>query len=193
MVQRFSTREEARQHAIAQKREEVAAYWPRGCRYNEFPEVYRLMNRPAATWTYRSPDAPQGTMVVMHTPSKTSKEYTVLAKYKDYWYCDFPEPPYLLYQRYEWIDAETVYICEGERTSDAIQVARSFSRTSSSAVGVPSLFQPPSRWTTGRSGGAVQCPSTHPDQCRLRACQPLRAGSGQVGRRAALRLLSLFS
>ena len=121
MVQRFSTREEARQHAIAQKREEVAAYWPRGCRYNEFPEVYRLMNRPAATWTYRSPDAPQGTMVVMHTPSKTSKEYTVLAKYKDYWYCDFPEPPYLLYQRYEWIDAETVYICEGERTSDAIE------------------------------------------------------------------------
>ena len=121
MVQRFSSREEAQDHAFDLMQEEQAAYWPRGYRYQTFPEVFRTMNRPAATWTYHTPDATQGTMVVMHNPTKTTKEYTVLAQHKGEWYCDFPAPPYLLYQRYAWINAETVYVCEGERTADAVE------------------------------------------------------------------------
>ena len=121
MAQQFSSRQEAQDHAFDLMQQEQAAYWPKGYRYQTFPEVFRLMNRPAATWTYHAPDASQGTMVVMHNPTKTTKEYTVLAKHKGEWYCDFPEPPYLLYQRYEWINAETVYVCEGERTADAVE------------------------------------------------------------------------
>jgi hypothetical protein len=120
MVQRFSSREEAQRHADEQQWQEGGAYRPKGYPY-EFPELLRLMNRPAATWTYRSPDEPQGTMVVMHQPSKYEKRFTVLAKHKGIWYSDFPEPPYLLYQRYELDNAETVYVCEGERTSDAVE------------------------------------------------------------------------
>ena len=121
MVQRFSSRQEAQDHAYDLMQEEQAVYWPRGYRYQTFPEVFRTMNRPAATWTYHTPDATQGTMVVMHNPTKTTKEYTVLAQHKGEWYCDFPAPPYLLYQRYAWINAETVYVCEGERTADAVE------------------------------------------------------------------------
>ena len=121
MVQRFSSRQEAQDHAFDLMQEEQAVYWPRGYRYQTFPEVFRTMNRPAATWTYHTPDATQGTMVVMHNPTKTTKEYTVLAQHKGEWYCDFPAPPYLLYQRYAWINAETVYVCEGERTADAVE------------------------------------------------------------------------
>ena len=121
MVQRFSSREEAQSRAIEQQRHEEEAYWPKGYRYSSFQEVYRLMNIPAATWTYRSPDEPQGTMVVKHTPKGLATCFTVLAKHQGLWYCDFPEPPYLLYQRYEWVNAETVYVCEGERTSDAVE------------------------------------------------------------------------
>ena len=121
MVQRFSSRQEAQDHAYDLMQEEQAVYWPRGYRYQTFPEVFRTMNRPAATWTYHTPDATQGTMVVMHNPTKTTKEYTVLAQHKGEWYCDFPAPPYLLYQRYAWVNAETVYVCEGERTADAVE------------------------------------------------------------------------
>ena len=143
MVQRFSSREEARQQAIERQRNQPAAYWPKGFRYKTFADIYSLMNRPAATWTYRAPDTTQGTMVVLHAPKDLPREFTVLGKHKGLWYCDFPEPPHLLYQRYEWGNAETIYVCEGERTSDAVEALGLAATTS---LGGPT-YEKDSDWT----------------------------------------------
>ena len=143
MAQRFSSREEARQQAIERQRNQPAAYWPKGFRYKTFADIYSLMNRPAATWTYRAPDTTQGTMVVLHAPKDLPREFTVLGKHKGLWYCDFPEPPHLLYQRYEWGNAETIYVCEGERTSDAVEALGLAATTS---LGGPT-YEKDSDWT----------------------------------------------
>ena len=121
MVQRFPSRGEALLNAAEQARHEEPIYQPKGYSCKTFQELRALMNNPAATWSYNTPEATQGTMVVMHKPTPTTKEYCVLSQYKGIWYRDLPEPPYLLYQRFTWTDAETVYVCEGERTSDAVE------------------------------------------------------------------------
>ena len=87
MVQRFSSREEAKQQAIERQRQlGVTAYRPKGYRYKNFDAAFSVMNRPKWMWTYKAPDVTQGTMVVMHTPRDSPKEYSVLGKYKDVWY-----------------------------------------------------------------------------------------------------------
>ena len=144
MAQRFSSREEAKQQAIERQRQlGVTAYRPKGYRYKNFDAAFSVMNRPKWMWTYKAPDVTQGTMVVMHTPRDSPKEYSVLGKYKDVWYIDFPEPPHLLYQRYEWINAETVYVCEGERTADAVEALGLAATTS---LGGPT-YEKDSDWT----------------------------------------------
>ena len=122
MVKRFLSRQAAQDHAMSQRWGNASgAYRPKGYPYKTFEEAFEVMNKPAATWTYHSPDSIQGTMVVMHIPTPGKPEYSVLGKHKGLWYTDFPEPPHLLYQRYEWGNADTVYVCEGERTADVIE------------------------------------------------------------------------
>lgn len=122
MVKRFLSRKQAQEDAISRRCGNASVeYRPKGYPYRTFEEAFKLMNKPAATWTYHSPDCIQGTMVVMHIPTPGKPEYSVLGKHKGIWYADFPEPPYLLYQRYEWGNADTVYVCEGERTADVIE------------------------------------------------------------------------
>ena len=121
MVQRFSSREEAQAQAIQQQRHEEPVHWPRGPRYDDFPAILRSMNRYVGIWIYRSNDVIEGTAVVMHRPAGLPRCYTVLSQHGQHWYCDFPEAPYPLYQRDEWTKAETVYVCEGERTADAVE------------------------------------------------------------------------
>ena len=44
MVQRFSSREEARVHAMErQRKKQEVTFWPRGYRYNDFPSILRAM------------------------------------------------------------------------------------------------------------------------------------------------------
>ncbi len=143
MVQRFSSREEAKQQALEQQWQQGTGYRPKGYRYKDFEAAYSIMNRPAATWTYHSPGETQGTMVVMHAPKGGPREYSVLGKHNGIWYIDFPEPPHLLYQRYEWTNAETVYVCEGERTSDAVEALGLPTTTS---LGGPT-YEKDSDWT----------------------------------------------
>ena len=122
MVQQFSSREEARASAIEQRQtqQEEVVFWPRGPRYQDFPSIMRSMMRYVAKWTYHAPDVIQGTTVVLNRHNN-QKHFTVLCQHKGQWFVDDPKPPFLLYQRYEWINAETVYVCEGERTSDAVE------------------------------------------------------------------------
>jgi putative DNA primase/helicase len=121
MVQRYSSREEAKAQAISQQQQADMPYSPKGRAFDNFAEIRRWMMNYAGMWVYRSPDVIEGTAVVMHRPTPTTKTYEILSQYKGLWYRDYPEPPFLLYQRYEWINAETVYVCEGEPTSDAVE------------------------------------------------------------------------
>jgi len=122
MVQRYSSKGEAKAHAIERQRQQKeVTYWPKGNRYEDHAAIMRSAMNYAGRWTYHSPDVIEGTEVVMYRPTKTTKDYTVFSQHGGHWYYDFPRPPFLLYQRYEWTNAETVYICEGERTSDVVE------------------------------------------------------------------------
>ena len=122
MVQRYSSREEAQFHAIEQQQQtDDATFWPNGYRYDDFPSILRSMRNYKGIWIYRNADVIEGTAVVMHHPDGFDRSYTVLSQTNGEWYTDFPEPPYPLYQRDEWAKAETVYVCEGERTSDVVE------------------------------------------------------------------------
>ena len=134
MFHRVSSRDAAQSQAQQKRRVSRSAYQPMGIRYSSFAELYSTMGRPAATWTYVTPNSPHGTMVLLYNLGIGRKEYSVLSEHKGKWYCDFPEPPYLLYQRYQWTDAETVYVCEGEKTADA---AESMGLAATTSLGGP--------------------------------------------------------
>jgi putative DNA primase/helicase len=121
MVQRFSSREAAVREALAKRKAACAGYQPQGYFCDTFEELRDRMGYAKATWTYRQPGVRQGTMVLMTSPTPQRNHYSVICQYEGRWYGSFPAPPYLLYQRYEWIDAETVYVCEGEKSADAVE------------------------------------------------------------------------
>ena len=137
MVQRFSSREEAQADAVDQQRYEEPVHYARGPRYPDFPSILRSMMKYVGIWYYRANDVVEPTAVVMHRPANFSKCYTVLSHHGLNWYCDFPDPPYLLYQRDEWTNAKTVYVCEGERTSDAVEALGLPATTSLGGPGLP--------------------------------------------------------
>ena len=137
MVQRFSSREEAQADALEQLRHQEPIHYASGPRYKDFPAILRSMMRYVAIWYYRANDVIEPTAVVMHRPANFPKTYTVLSHHGENWYCDFPDPPYLLYQRDEWTKAKTVYVCEGERTSDAVEALGLPATTSLGGPGLP--------------------------------------------------------
>ena len=121
MVQRFSSREVALEEAAKKRKAASGGFQPKGYFYQTFEELRERMGHAVATWTYRQPGVRQGTMVLMKSPTPTHNSYEVISQHEGRWYGDFPAPPYLLYQRYEWVDAETVYVCEGEKSADAVE------------------------------------------------------------------------
>ena len=121
MLQRFSSREAARNEAREKRRAARLAYSPKGAAWASVEHALRIIAQPIATWTYRAPDVPQGTMVLLYQWADRKDDYSVLAQHEGKWYLDFPKPPYLLYQRYEWTQAETVYICAGEKVADLVE------------------------------------------------------------------------
>ena len=122
MVQRFSSKEEAQADAYERLRlEKDVPFRPTGYCYDDFDGIIRSARQYLGRWDYRTPHAVQGTVVIMQKPTPTRKSYTTFSQHDGRWYYNYPKPPYLLYQRYAWGNAETIYICEGERTSDAVE------------------------------------------------------------------------
>ena len=122
MVQRFSSKEEAQVRAYERVRQGIdVPFRPTGPHYDDFEGIMRSGQQYLGRWDYHTPDAIQGTVVIMQKVTPTRKSWTTFSQHDGIWYYDFPKPPYLLYQRYAWGNAETIYICEGERTSDAVE------------------------------------------------------------------------
>ena len=121
MVQRFSSREAAVEGAQKKRQAASGGYQPQGYFHKTYEDLRERLGYAKFTWTYRQPGVRQGTTVLMKPVTPEKNYYQVLSQHEGRWYGDFPAPPYLLYQRYEWVDAETVYVCEGERSADAVE------------------------------------------------------------------------
>ena len=123
MTQQFSSRDEAmaevRAAALARP-----AKKPKGVRYPYYGDLYQTLGPGDAQWTYPSSDPIQGTTVILKIREGQRKVYTVLSEHEDGWYADYPVAPYWLFQSRDWSVAETVFVCQGEASAEAITELR---------------------------------------------------------------------
>ncbi len=94
------------------------AYRPQGVKYPTPTEAFQIIGEPTRHWSYWLPWSKQETWVLRYDKPDGSRKFRVISQYKGGWYIDqLPPVPFHLYLREKLVEAETIYVCEGERTT----------------------------------------------------------------------------
>jgi putative DNA primase/helicase len=119
-------------------------YKPQGTKFPHTPAVFQIIGRPTKYWSYSYPYSSLSTWVCRYDRPNLPKKYRVITNYKGGWYVDYPPVPHMLYGKHLLLEAETVFVCEGEKATDA---ARSIGFYSTTSMGGPHKAAD-SDWTT---------------------------------------------
>lgn len=120
MTQQFSSRDEAFAEARAAAAAAGPTVKPRGARFLSYGDLYQAQLPGDAQWTYPGSNPVEGTTVILRVRDGKWKDYSVLSEHEDGWYADYPVPPYRLFQSREWALAETIFVCQGEASAEAV-------------------------------------------------------------------------
>jgi hypothetical protein len=119
-------------------------YKPQGTKFPHTPAVFQIIGKPTRYWSYSYPYSNVSTWVCRYDRPNLPKKYRVITQYKGGWYVDYPPVPHMLYGKHLLLDAQTVFVCEGEKATEA---ARSIGFCTTTSMGGPHKAAD-SDWTT---------------------------------------------
>lgn len=96
----------------------VAAYKPVGVKYPSAGDAMEVVGKPDKYWSYSVPWSNEDTWIMRYDRPDGSKRYKVITQYRGGWYIGWPPTPYMLFAKNRLINADTVYVCEGEKTAN---------------------------------------------------------------------------